>query len=97
MPAHANVNLRNHKSFETWAIRLIQNGYTRPIKQGAINYNTVEEYIKENTKYSNRIDSTYRNIRNKNQRYAKVLDKVLLKANQSTAGFLLMFYNDVNN
>ncbi|ARC85125.1 phospholipase [Clostridium argentinense] len=97
VPAHANVNLRNHKSFETWAIRLIQNGYTHPIKQGAINYNAVEEYIKENTKYSNRIDSTYRNIINKNQRYAKILDKVLLKANQSTAGFLLMFYNDINN
>lgn len=97
VPAHAGVNLISHRSFETWAIKHIQNGYTHPIKQGSINYNTVGEYIKENAKYSNRINSMYRNVRNKNERYDKILDKVLLKANQSTAGFLLMFYNDINN
>ena len=95
--AHANVNLRNHKNFETSAIKLIENGYDVPIKSGALRYNTVGEYIKENTRYSNRVDSMYRNVKNKKQRHSKILDKVLLKANQSTAGFLLMFYNEINN
>lgn len=97
VPAHANVNLRNHKNFETTAIKLIQNGYSISIKKGAVQYNTAEEYIRENTKYSNRIDSIYRNVKSKKQRHFKILDKVLLRANQSTAGFLLMFYNDINN
>ena len=32
VPAHANVNLRNHKNFETWSIKKVEEGYSHHVK-----------------------------------------------------------------
>lgn len=97
VPAHAKKKLINHKGFESFVVREVISGYNHEIKHGMVKFNKPEEFISENTKYAVFIESKFRNLKNKEERFSKITDKVLLRANQTTAGFLLLYYNNIQN
>lgn len=94
VPAHAKRKLRNHKGFETYVISEVTNGYKHHIRHGVLTFKSPEEFIMENTKYAVAVEKKFQNLRNKDERFSKITEKVLLRANQTTAGFLLMFYEN---
>lgn len=94
VPAHAKRKLRNHKGFETYVISEVTKGFRHHVRHGIIKFNSPVEYITENTKYAVCIERRFQNLKNKEERFSKITDKILLRANQTTSGFLLMFYEN---
>lgn len=95
VPAHAKVKLRNHKGFESFVISEVVAGYKHKTRHGVIQFQTPDEFISSNTKYAILIEHKFNNLKNKEERFKKITEKVLLRANQTTAGFLLMYYKKV--
>ncbi|MEG0773348.1 zinc dependent phospholipase C family protein [Clostridium sp.] len=97
VPAHAKRKLRNHKGFESYVISEVTSGYKHKIKHGIIEFDKPEDFILENTKYAVTTEKKFQNLKNKEERFARITEKILLRANQTTAGYLLMFYKKIQN
>lgn len=94
VPHHVNNKLlKKHREFELWIISRLFNDYDFTEEKGIIEYKTVREYIKENALYAYGVHEEYNNILEKEERYYNIALKILSRAQQSTAGFLLDYYN----
>ena len=94
VPHHVNNKLlKKHREFELWIISRLFNDYDFTEEKGIIQYKTVKEYIKENALYAYGVHEEYDPIVEKEERYYNIAFRILSRAQQSTAGFLLDYYN----
>lgn len=94
VPHHVNNKLlKKHREFELWIISRLFNDYDFTQEKGIIQYNYIREYIKENALYAYTIHEEYLPIEEKEERYYNIAWRILSRAQQSTAGFLLDYYN----
>jgi phospholipase C len=96
VPQHVNNKLlKNHRNFELWIISKLMSDYSFPILNEIIEHDNIKDYIKNNALFANETYITYANIKNKEDRYKKVATLIVQRAQKTTAGLMLNFYNDI--
>lgn len=96
VPHHVNNRLLDsHRGFEMWIIKRFLSDYAFLIDKGIVQYKTIEDYIKSNALFANNIYLKYLSTENKEERYAKMAAIILKEAQNTTAGFLLDYYNKI--
>ncbi len=96
VPHHVNNRLLDsHRNFELWIIKRFMSDYSFLIDKGIIRYKSVDDYIKNNALISNNIYLKYLPIKDREERYGKIAAAIIKEAQNSTAGFLLDYYDTV--
>lgn len=98
IPQHAKGKLLdNHRQFEVY----IKNNYMRiprlTSKQGLIRKNTVEEYVVYNSTHAINYDNMYKNVTSLKNKFYMLGTKCLPLAQKTSAGFMLMFFEEIFN
>ncbi|GAA0746158.1 zinc dependent phospholipase C family protein [Clostridium oceanicum] len=96
VPQHVNNRLlKSHRKFEMWIISKLFNDYSFKADRGINKYKSVEDFIKNNAYMANNIYIKSSYIYDTDQRYQVIASKILTEAQKSTAGFMVLFYNDI--
>lgn len=96
VPQHVNNRLLNsHRQFEMWIIKRFYSDYSFLIDKGIVQYKSVDEYIKNNALFANNAFLKYSSIYSREERYGKIATAVIKEAQNTTAGFLIDYYNTI--
>lgn len=96
IPQHANIRLLdNHKQYETFVKRTYQYVTEFQVNTGAYLLDSIEDYIKFNARIAIKIYKKFRRIEEDEVRYFRVARCGLPLAERTTAGAMIMFYNEV--
>ncbi|WZL71920.1 zinc dependent phospholipase C family protein [Clostridiaceae bacterium 35-E11] len=96
IPQHANVRLLdNHRQYETFVKRTYKYAHDFKVNQGVIVLDSIGEYIVHNTKIAKKIYKKFKRIKKDEERYYRVTKCSLPLAERTTAGCMIMFYNDI--
>ncbi|MDP4178639.1 MAG: zinc dependent phospholipase C family protein [Bacillota bacterium] len=97
VPQHVNNKLlKSHRGFEMWIISKFMTDYTFVQEKGIYRYKTIDEYINNNALVANNTYLKFLHIEDKEERYGKISTVILKEAQSSTAGFLLDFFEKIN-
>ncbi|MCB2291282.1 zinc dependent phospholipase C family protein [Clostridium sp. CS001] len=96
VPQHVNNKLlKSHRNFELWIISKLMSDYSFPILNEIIEHEDIKDYIKNNALFANETYIAYANIQDKEDRYKKISTLIVQRAQKTTAGLMLNFYNDI--
>jgi phospholipase C len=96
VPQHVNNKLlKNHRGFELWIISRLMTDYSFEAKNGAVIYETLDDYIKNNAIMANSTYVKHLNIRSRDERYGKIASTILQEAQRTTAGFMIKYYCEI--
>lgn len=96
VPQHVNNKLlKKHRNLELWIIGKLMSDYSYPIFNEIIQQDNVEDYIKYNATFANETYISYANIKNKDEKYNKISTLIVQRAQKTTAGLMLNFYNEI--
>ena len=96
VPQHVNNKLlKNHRNFELWIIGRLMSDYSFPIFNEIIKQDNIEDYIKNNATFASDTYISHVHIKNKEERYRKVSTLIVQRAQKTTAGLMLNFYNEI--
>lgn len=96
VPHHVNNKLlKNHRRFELWIISRLMTDYSFEANNGTIIYDTLEDYIKNNSIMANSTYIKYLNIPSRDERYGKVATTIIKEAQRTTAGLMVKYYDNV--
>lgn len=96
VPQHVNNKLlKSHRNFELWIISKLMSDYSFPIQNEIIKHDNINDYIKNNALFANETYIAYANIQDKEDRYKKISTLIVQRAQKTTAGLMLNFYNDI--
>ncbi|NLY44563.1 MAG: phospholipase [Tissierella sp.] len=96
VPQHANIRLLdNHRQYETYIKRSYKYIKEFKIKEGTYILDSIEDYIRFNTRVAIRIDKHFRNIPDEEERYYRIARCGLPLAQRTTAGAFVTFYKDM--
>ncbi|MBZ9608679.1 zinc dependent phospholipase C family protein [Clostridium estertheticum] len=97
VPQHVNNKLlKSHRNFELWIISRLMSDYSFPIFNEVIKQENIEDYIKKNALFANETYIANANIKNKEDRYKKISTLIVQRAQKTTAGLMINFYNEIN-
>lgn len=96
VPHHVqNKLLKKHRSFELWIIdRYSINGYIYPVNEIEM-HDSLKEFITSNVKFAYETydySSKYEEI---NKKYLYVSERIINKAQKSTAGLMIKYFNEI--
>jgi phospholipase C len=98
VPQHVNNKLlKSHRKFELWIISRLLTDYSFIAKEGAVIYDTIEDFIRNNAIMAN---STYMkniSVESRDEKYGKIATMILKEAQRTTAGFMVRYYNELKN
>ncbi len=98
IPQHVNIRLlEDHRQFENFVKRTYQNVDAFQAYQKAYVMSTIENYIKFNARTALKVYKRFRTISDDESRYYRITRCTLPLAERTTAGALVMFYNNVVN
>jgi phospholipase C len=98
VPHHVNNNLLNsHRQFELWIIKRFMSDYSFLIDKGILRYKVLDDYIKTNALVANNVYIKFMNVKDRDERYGKMAATIIKEAQNSTAGFLLDYYDAVHS
>lgn len=96
IPQHAKRKLLdNHKQFETYVKLNYRKVKRFKTKESPLLYNSISDYIEFNSRSALNFDYMYKNINNYKTKFYLVAFNALNLAQRSTAGCMLMFYDDL--
>ncbi|MBU3144762.1 zinc dependent phospholipase C family protein [Clostridium sp. CF012] len=96
VPQHVNNKLlKSHRNFELWIISKLMSDYSFPIFNEIIEEDNIEDYIKNNALFANKTYISYANLKNKEEKYNKISVLIVQRAQKTTAGLMLNFYNEI--
>ena len=97
IPQHANIRLLdNHKQYETYIKRTYRYVEDFHVENGARLLDSIEDYIRFNTRVAIRIYNRFSKIKNDEERYYRISKCGLPLAIRTTAGAMVMFYNHIH-
>lgn len=97
VPQHVNNKLLDsHRKFELWIIKRFMSDYSFLIDKGILRYKTLDDYIKTNALVANNVYLKYLNIADREERYGKMASAIIKEAQNSTAGFLIDYYETIH-
>lgn len=98
VPHHVNNRLLDsHRNFELWIIKRFMSDYSFLIDKGIIRYKTIDDYIKNNALMANNVYLKNLVIDDREERYGKMAAVIIKEAQNTTAGFLIDYYEAVHN
>lgn len=96
IPQHVNIRLLDdHRQFENFVKRTHQYVDVFQAYQGAYVLGSIENYVKFNARIALKIYRRFRDIKNDESRYYRIAKCTLPLAQRTTAGAMVMFYDDV--
>ena len=96
VPQHVNNKLlKSHRNFELWIISKLMSDYSFPIFNEIIQEDSVEDYIKNNAFFANKTYISCANVQSKEEKYKKISVLIVQRAQKTTAGLMLNFYNEI--
>lgn len=97
IPHHAKGSLLdNHRQFEKY-IKLNYKTIDRfNIYKGSIIFNSIEDYIENNSLNALKIDNMHRGIKDLKSKFYLMAIKSISLAQKTTAGLMITFYKDIN-
>ena len=96
VPQHVNNKLlKSHRNFELWIISKLMSDYSFPIFNEIIEQDNVENYIKTNALFANKTYINCANVVNREEKYNKISVLIVQRAQKTTAGLMLNFYNEI--
>jgi phospholipase C len=96
IPQHANIRLLdNHKQYETFVKRSYLYVHEFRAEKGAYLLDTIEEYIKFNARVALKIYRQFKTVTNDEKRYYLITKCNLPLCQRTTAGAMVMFYQDI--
>jgi phospholipase C len=96
IPQHVNIRLlEDHRQFENFVKRTYQNVDAFQAYQKAYVLSTIENYVKFNARTALKIYKRFRNISDDESRYYRITRCTLPLAERTTAGAMVMFYDNV--
>lgn len=97
IPQHAKIKLLDsHKQFETYVKLNYKKVKRFKTKEGPLIYNSVSDYINFNSRSALNFDYMYKDINESKTKFYLVAFNALNLAQRSTAGCMLMFYDDLD-
>ena len=97
IPQHAKRKLwDSHKQFETYVKLNYRKVKRFKTKEGPLVYNSVSDYIEFNSRSALNFDYMYKGINDDKIKFYLVAFNALNLAQRSTAGCMLMFYDDLD-
>ena len=95
IPQHANIRLLdNHRQYENYIKRTYEYLEDFQVDTGSYLLDSVEDYIRFNARIALKIYDNFKKIRNHEYRYYRIAKCALPLAKRTTAGAMIMFYND---
>ncbi|NLJ98820.1 MAG: phospholipase [Tissierellia bacterium] len=95
IPQHANIRLLdNHRQYENYIKRTYEYLEDFQVDTGSYLLDSVEDYIRFNARVALKIYDNFKKIRNHEYRYYRIAKCALPLAKRTTAGAMIMFYND---
>lgn len=96
VPQHANIKLLdNHHKYEKYVLKTYKSINEFDIESKPYILNSVNEYIKFNSKAALKIHKKYKNIEDDDIRFHKTINCLLPLATKTTAGALILFYKEI--
>lgn len=96
IPQHVNIRLLDdHRQFENFVKRTYQNVNAFQAFEGAYVLSTIENYMKFNARTALKIYKRFRSIKDDERRYYRITKCTLPLAERTSAGVMVMFYNNV--
>lgn len=96
IPQHANIKLLdNHRQYESFVKHIYKSIHDFEVEKGAYILDSIEDYIRFNARVAIRIHKKFKNIPKDEERFYRVARCGLPLAKRTTAGAMLMFYNDI--
>lgn len=96
IPQHVNVRLlEDHRQFENFVKSTYREVDAFQAYQKAYVLSTIENYVKFNARTALKIYKRFRDISDDERRYYRITRCTLPLAERTTAGGLVMFYNNV--
>jgi len=96
VPQHVNNKLlKNHRNFELWIIGKLMSDYSFPVTNEIIKEDNIQDYVKNNALFASKTYNANVNIKEKEDRYNKVSSIIIQRAQKTTAGLMLNFYDEI--
>ena len=96
VPQHVNNKLlKHHRNFELWIIGKLMSDYSFPVTNEIIKQDNIEDYIKNNALFASKTHNANINIKDKEDRYNKISSLIIQRAQKTTAGLMLDFYDEI--
>lgn len=96
IPQHAKGKLLdNHRNFELYVKANYKSNNKFKTEDGPIYFNNIEDYIEYNSTEALKIDYMYGSLSNLTTRFYLTAIKAITISQRTTAGCLIMFYNDI--
>ena len=96
IPQHANIRLLdNHKQYETFVKRSYQYVQEFRADKGAYLLDTIEEFIRFNARVALKIHKRFKSVTDDEKRYYLITKCNLPLCQKTTAGAMVMLYNDL--
>ncbi len=96
VPQHANIRLLNdHRQYENFIKKVYSYIKEYNVDNGAYLLDSIEDYIEFNARVAIKIYRKFKSIKDDDTRFYRVSRCGISLAERTTAGTMLMFYNDV--
>ena len=96
IPQHAKIKLLdNHKRFETYVKLNYKKVKRFKTKEGPLVYKNISDYVEFNSRSALNFDYMYKNISDYRTKFYLIAFNALNLSQRSTAGCMLMFYDDL--
>lgn len=93
VPQHIRKRLLdNHRGFELWIIAKLASGFQFKKGTEIILEEDMEDYIKNNARYSNSVYSKYEFIKDLNLKNTRISEGIIPRAEMSTSGIMINYY-----
>lgn len=97
IPQHANIRLLdNHHQYETYVKRTYEYINDFQVKNGTYLLDSIEDYIRFNSKVAIKIYNKFKTISDDEERYYRITKCALPLAKRTTAGAMVLFYKEVS-
>lgn len=93
VPQHTdNKLLKDHRKFEQWIISKLLLDFSFTAKEGMIQYDNLEDYVKNNAAFARATINKYGALPDLEEKYYKVSVDIIKEAEKTTSGLLKRFY-----
>jgi phospholipase C len=98
IPQHANIKLLdNHRQYENFVKKTYTYMNEFKCNKNPILLNSIDKYVRFNGRIALRTYKKYKNIKYDNERFYKISKISLPIAQRTTAGCMILFYNEIFN